>query len=74
MTRDGGFRAFSRNALIRDCSSPLARMSFETTVGFLKEAVKEGDWDNLKSPSSRIVAGRVGLVGTGGFDIFAPVG
>jgi DNA-directed RNA polymerase I subunit RPA1 len=73
MTHSGGFRAFNRNGLVKDGSSPLAKMSFETTVGFLKEAVLERDWDNLRSPSARIVAGRVGTVGTGGFDVLAPV-
>lgn len=73
MTQGGGFRAFNRNGLVKDGSSPLAKMSFETTVGFLKEAVLERDWDNLKSPSSRIVAGRINTVGTGSFDVLAPV-
>ncbi|KAJ9298020.1 hypothetical protein DTO271D3_1947 [Paecilomyces variotii] len=73
MTQSGGFRAFNRNGLVKDSSSPLSKMSFETTVGFLKEAVLERDWDNLKNPSSRIVVGRVGTVGTGGFDVLAPV-
>ncbi|KAF7168568.1 hypothetical protein CNMCM6106_003706 [Aspergillus hiratsukae] len=73
MTQSGGFRAFNRNGLVKDSSSPLAKMSFETTVGFLKDAVIERDFDNLKSPSSRIVAGRSGMVGTGAFDVLAPV-
>ncbi|PWY66439.1 beta and beta-prime subunits of DNA dependent RNA-polymerase [Aspergillus heteromorphus CBS 117.55] len=73
MTQSGGFRPFNRNGLVKDGSSPLAKMSFETTVGYLKEAVIERDWDNLKSPSSRIVVGRTGTVGTGAFDVLAPV-
>lgn len=73
MTHSGGFRAFNRNGLVLDSSSPLAKMSFETTVGFLRDAVLERDYDNLRSPSSRIVVGRVGSVGTGGFDVLAPV-
>jgi len=73
MTHSGGFRAFNRNGLVLDSSSPLAKMSFETTVGFLRDAVLEGDYDNLRNPSSRIVVGRVGSVGTGGFDVLAPV-
>ena len=74
MTHSGGFRPFNRNGLVKDSSSPLAKMSFETTIGFLKDAVLERDFDDFKSPSSRIVAGRVGSVGTGGFDVLAPVG
>lgn len=73
MTQSGSFRGFNRNGLVKDSSSPLAKMSFETTVGYLKEAVIERDFDNLKSPSSRIVAGRPGIVGTGAFDVLAPV-
>jgi len=73
MTQSGGFNAFSRNGLVKDATSPFARMSFETTVGALKDAVLERDTDNLKGPSSRIVVGRSGTVGTGAFDILAPV-
>ncbi|PYH99720.1 beta and beta-prime subunits of DNA dependent RNA-polymerase [Aspergillus ellipticus CBS 707.79] len=73
MTQSGSFRPFNRNGLVKDGSSPLAKMSFETTVGYLKEAVIERDYDNLKSPSARIVVGRTGTVGTGAFDVLAPV-
>ncbi|KKK14769.1 hypothetical protein P175DRAFT_0522137 [Aspergillus ochraceoroseus IBT 24754] len=73
MTHSGGFRAFNRNQLVKDITSPLAKMSFETTVGFLKDAVRERDFDNLNNPSSRIVVGRTGTIGTGAFDVLAPV-
>ena len=73
MTHSGGFDAFNRNGLVKNSSSPLSKMSFETTVGFLKDAVLERDFDNLNGPSSRIVVGRVGDVGTGAFDVLAPV-
>lgn len=73
MTQSGGFKAFSRNGLVKDSLSPFARMSFETTVGALKDAVLERDVENLKGPSSRIVVGRSGTVGTGAFDVLAPV-
>ncbi|EQL34358.1 hypothetical protein BDFG_03717 [Blastomyces dermatitidis ATCC 26199] len=74
MTHAGGFRAFNRMGLVKDSTSPFMKMSFETTVGFLRDAVLERDWDNLDSPSSRIVMGRVGTIGTGAFDVLAPVG
>ncbi|EEH40008.1 DNA-directed RNA polymerase I subunit RPA1 [Paracoccidioides lutzii Pb01] len=74
MTHAGGFRAFNRMGLVKDNTSPLMKMSFETTVGFLRDAVLERDWDNLNGPSGRIVMGRVGTVGTGAFDVLAPVG
>lgn len=73
MTHSGGFRPFNRNGLVKDSSSPFSKMSFETTVGFLRDAVLERDFDDFKGPSSRIVAGRIGTVGTGCFDLLAPV-
>ena len=73
MTQSGDFRAFNRNGLVKDSSSPFSKMSFETTVGFLKDAVLERDFDDLNGPSSRIVAGQVGNMGTGSFDVLAPV-
>jgi DNA-directed RNA polymerase I subunit RPA1 len=72
MTRGGGFVGFNRNGL-RGSVSPFMKMSFETTVGFLADAVTDGDWDDLSSPSSRIVIGRMSKVGTGAFDVLTRV-
>lgn len=72
MTRSGGFSPFNRNGL-KSGVSPFMKMSFETTVGFLRDAVLERDWDDLKGPSARIVVGKVGKVGTGAFDVLMPV-
>ncbi|KAF1354094.1 beta and beta-prime subunits of DNA dependent RNA-polymerase [Lizonia empirigonia] len=72
MTKGGGFTPFNRIGL-RANVSPFMKMSFETTVGFLKDAVLERDWDDLKNPSARIVVGRLGGIGTGAFDVLAPV-
>ncbi|RFU34543.1 hypothetical protein B7463_g1831, partial [Scytalidium lignicola] len=72
MTRGGGFSPFNRNGL-RGSVSPFMKMSFETTVGFLADAVLDGDWDDLKNPSSRIVIGRTSKVGTGAFDVLTQV-
>ncbi|KAI9756426.1 MAG: hypothetical protein M4579_003848 [Chaenotheca gracillima] len=72
MTRGGGFAPFNRSAL-RSNASPLLKMSFETTVGFLKEALLEADSDLLDTPSARIVMGKLGTVGTGAFDVMMPV-
>ncbi|QIW96250.1 hypothetical protein AMS68_001768 [Peltaster fructicola] len=68
MTRGGGYTPFNRNGFGGN-SSPFMKMSFETTVGFIADAVTSGDWDDLKAPSARIVVGRVNKVGTGGFDV-----
>jgi DNA-directed RNA polymerase I subunit RPA1 len=72
MTRGGGFSPFNRNGL-RGSVSPFMKMSFETTVGFLADAVTDGDWDDLSSPSSRIVIGRMSKVGTGSFGVLTRV-
>lgn len=72
MTRGGSFSPFNRNGL-KGSVSPFLKMSFETTVGFLKDAVMDGDWDDLRSPSARIVIGRTSKVGTGAFDVLTRV-
>ena len=72
MTRDGVYQAFSRNGY-RNAVSPFMKMSFETTVGFLRDAVLNGDAENLKGPSAQIVVGGLGSMGTGGFDLFMPL-
>ena len=72
MTRDGRYQAFSRMGY-RGNTSPFMKMSFETTVGFLKDAVLHGETEELKGPSSRIVVGGLSGVGTGGFDVFTPM-
>ncbi|QUC20783.1 uncharacterized protein UV8b_05024 [Ustilaginoidea virens] len=68
MTRNGDFTAFSRMGL-KGNVSPFTKMSFETTLAFLKDAVLDGDWDDLTTPSSRLVMGRLGMVGTGCFRV-----
>ncbi|KAF2791962.1 DNA-directed RNA polymerase I subunit RPA1 [Melanomma pulvis-pyrius CBS 109.77] len=72
MTKSGGFTPFNRNGM-KSNVSPFMKMSFETTVGFLRDAVLERDWDDLSNPSARIVIGKLGGVGTGAFDVLAPV-
>lgn len=72
MTRGGGFTPFNRMGL-KSSVSPFMKMSFETTLGYLKDAVLENDWDDLKNPSARIVMGKVGRVGTGAFDVLMPI-
>jgi DNA-directed RNA polymerase I subunit RPA1 len=74
MTHGGNYQAFSRHGLVKNSGSVLAKMSFETVFGFLKEAVLDGDADALMGPSSKIVAGKMGTVGTGSFDVLAPAG
>ncbi|PKS09666.1 hypothetical protein jhhlp_004286 [Lomentospora prolificans] len=68
MTRNGEFTPFNRLGLAGNVS-PFTKMSFETTVAFLRDALIEGDWDDLTTPSARIVVGKLGRVGTGAFDV-----
>jgi DNA-directed RNA polymerase I subunit RPA1 len=72
MTRNGDFTPFNRVGL-KGNVSPFTKMSFETTIAFLKDALLDGDWDDLTSPSSRIVMGKLGKIGTGGFDVLTRV-
>ena len=72
MTKGGGFTPFNRIGLAGN-TSPFMKMTFETSIEFLKRAVMEKDWDDLTNPSARIVVGRLGGLGTGSFDILAPV-
>lgn len=48
------------------------QMSFETTTDFMAKAAVARSSDRLKSPSARIVMGRVGDFGTGMFDLRQP--
>ena len=73
MTRDGGFKPFSRTGLTSSVS-PLQKASFETTTNFVRDAVLNGDWDDLQNPSARIVMGKLSGVGTGAFDVMMPLG
>ncbi|KAK4119973.1 beta and beta-prime subunits of DNA dependent RNA-polymerase [Parathielavia appendiculata] len=72
MTRNGSFTPFNRIGLTGNVS-PFTKMSYETTVSFLKDAVLEGDWDPLDTPSSRLVVGKLGTMGTGSFDVLTRV-
>lgn len=72
MTREGSYLAFNRQG-IDSSTSPFMKMSFETTCQFLTKAVLDGDSDDLESPSSRIVTGKVSKVGTGSFDLLTQV-
>ena len=68
MTFEGSYKPFNRIG-IEGNSSPFQKMSFETTVHFLKSATVLGDTDELRSPSACLVAGRVVHGGTGCFQL-----
>ena len=64
MTFEGSYKPFNRIGMEAN-SSPFQKMSFETTMHFLKGATIAGEMDALKSPSACLVAGRVVQGGTG---------
>ena len=73
MTHGGGFRALSRAGLDAATTSPLLKMTFETTVAFLMGAALHGESDWLGSPAARIVAGLPVEVGSGCVEIRQPI-
>ena len=64
MTSGGGYRGCSRHG-IATCTSPLLKMSFETSATFLKDAAMKGTVDSLGSAASKIVLGQPVGLGTG---------
>lgn len=72
MTQEGGYRAFNRSGM-ENVASPFLKMTFETTVQYLKNATLIGETDELISPASRIVMGLPVALGTGSFEIRAPI-
>ena len=64
MTFEGFYKPFNRIGMETN-SSPFQKMSFETTMHFLKSAAVASDVDSLQSPSACLVAGRVVHGGTG---------
>lgn len=72
MTFSGGYRACNRIG-IHSNPSPFLKMSFETATNFLLDATLQGATDTLKSPSARIVLGRIVETGTGSFDLLQKI-
>ncbi|KAJ3020699.1 hypothetical protein HKX48_000363 [Thoreauomyces humboldtii] len=72
MTFEGGYKPFNRMGMGSN-PSPFAQMSFETTTNFLTTATLSGDYDDLESPSARLVLGKVVKGGTGAFEVRQPL-
>ncbi|CAG8478441.1 1597_t:CDS:10 [Paraglomus brasilianum] len=68
MTHEGGFNSYSRGGMESN-TSPLLQMSFERTCYFLTQAVIHGYRDTLRTPSARLVVGKVTENGTGCFNV-----
>ncbi|XP_005101550.1 DNA-directed RNA polymerase I subunit RPA1 [Aplysia californica] len=71
MTCRGEYDAFNRRDINYN-TSPLQKMTFETTMNFLLDACLSGSVDTLKSPSAQLVMGRPMGVGTGSFEVLDP--
>ncbi|CAJ0960345.1 unnamed protein product, partial [Mesorhabditis belari] len=69
MTFNGDIQPFNRTAM-NSSASPLQKMTFETTIDFMRKSLINGDVDHLSSPSARIVLGSLNRGGTGAFDVF----
>ncbi len=72
MTVDGGYKPFNR-AGMESASSPFLKMTFETTVNFLRQAALFGEADSLQSPAARLVMGQPVNLGTGSFQLCHPL-
>uniref|UniRef100_A0A5S6R1C0 DNA-directed RNA polymerase subunit n=1 Tax=Trichuris muris TaxID=70415 RepID=A0A5S6R1C0_TRIMR len=72
MTHTGIYQPFNRTYMYSS-TSPLQKMSFETTMAFMKEAIMNDSEDVLKTPSSGLVVGQLPRIGTGCFDILYPL-
>lgn len=68
MTKDGVFKAFSRNAFSMD-DSFVQKMSFESCLSNLKNSSIFRQSDNLQGPSACIMVGSNIKSGTGAFDL-----
>ncbi|KAI0221375.1 hypothetical protein L0F63_002357 [Massospora cicadina] len=72
MTFEGGYKPFNRLSM-KTNTSPFQQMSYETTVSFLTKAALTRESDDLTSPSSKIVLGKVVDGGTGSFQLLHPL-
>ncbi|XP_075066371.1 DNA-directed RNA polymerase I subunit RPA1 [Mixophyes fleayi] len=72
MCFEGTYRPLNRYGM-QSSSSPFQQMTFETSYKFLKDATMTGAKDNLRSPSSCLVVGKVVKGGTGLFDLKQPM-
>ncbi|KAI6183947.1 DNA-directed RNA polymerase subunit [Aphelenchoides bicaudatus] len=68
MTNTGSIQPFSRGAMNIN-ASPLQKMTYETTLKFMRDAIVRDDIDYLDSPSARLVTGQTVQSGTGYFDL-----
>ncbi|CEF62014.1 DNA-directed RNA polymerase [Strongyloides ratti] len=68
MTFTGAISPFNRIAMSYT-PSPLQRITYETSLGFLSSSLIYSNNDTLQSPSSKLVVGQLMKSGTGSFDL-----
>lgn len=68
MTSDGSYKPCNRVGMENN-PSPLQQMTFETAMGFLRDATLGGKTDSLSSPSACLILGKVTKGGTGSFGV-----
>ena len=68
MCFNGSINPLSRNG-IQHSSSPLLKMSFETTMKFMIDACVGTEDDNLSTPSASLVVGNNVNIGSGFFQL-----
>uniref|UniRef100_A0A7E4WCR3 DNA-directed RNA polymerase subunit n=1 Tax=Panagrellus redivivus TaxID=6233 RepID=A0A7E4WCR3_PANRE len=66
----GRIEPFSRSAMASS-TSPLQKMTYETSMSFMRDTIICADTDYLVSPSARLVSGQLISGGTGSFDLIA---
>ena len=71
MTFEGGYRPFNRVG-IEGTTSPLLRMTFESSNTFLTSSALYSENEPLVTPSSRIALGQLIRGGTGAVDLLVP--
>lgn len=71
MTLSGGYKAMNRTGMTSNIS-PLAKMTFESCMKYLKDAVICHDIDLLKHPSASLILGQPPKTGTGMAQIVQP--
>ena len=76
MTYEGGFKGMNRIGM-ENAGSSFTQMSFETTTKFLTKAAThgatQGGFEQLESPSSRLIVGQSISYGTGSSNLRQPI-
>jgi DNA-directed RNA polymerase I subunit RPA1 len=69
MMHSGLYRAFNRMG-ISEHSSPLLKMTFETTMTFLTEAARTCATEVARTPAACLILGQPPMIGTGSFEVW----